>query len=157
LALQIETSRFGTIDVDESSVVDMAGGLIGFPEEEKYVLIRHNPESPFYWLQAVHDPDLAFVIVDPRMFKPDFDVPVGKKLLSEMKVDRKEELGLFVIVTIPRDNPENMTANLLGPLIINSEARLARQLVLDEKHYSHRFPILKADQATPADSSENAK
>ena len=143
--MKVSTSRFGNIDVDDSAVITMLGGLIGFPQQIRYVVIRHNPESPFYWLQAVDDPDLAFVIVDPLVFKPDYQVPTNKEVLESLKAASAGDISFFVIVTIPPGNPEGMTANLLGPLVFNTQTRLARQLVLDERRYSHRYPILSED------------
>jgi flagellar assembly factor FliW len=148
--VKIQTSRFGEIRVDEKSVLSMPGGLIGFPKQESYVLIRHSQDSPFYWLQSVDDPDLAFVIVDPLIFRPDYKVPFTSGLLGLMKAESPDELGIFVIVTIPQGRPEKMTANLLGPVVINTEKRLARQLVLDEKNYSHRHPIMATKPEDPA-------
>jgi flagellar assembly factor FliW len=66
----------------------------------------------------------------------------------------KEEISIFVIVTIPPGEPENMTANLLGPLVVNTQTRLARQLVLDERRYSHRYPILAEDPQRETDSTD---
>ena len=140
--MKIQTSRFGEIDVDESSIISISGGLIGFPGEERFVIIRHNPESPFYWLQAVDGPDLAFVVVDPFIFKSDYKLDLPPALLEHLQAETRNEISVFVIVTIPVGRPEAMTANLLGPLVINTKAKLARQLVLDDRHYSHQYPIM---------------
>ena len=148
--MKIQTSRFGEIQVDAESVLSMPGGLIGFPKQESYVLIRHSQDSPFYWLQAVDDPELAFVIVDPAVFRPDYSVSFSPGLLRLMKADSPDELSIFVIVTIPQGRPEEMTANLLGPVAINTATRMARQLVLDEKNYSHQYPIMKTRQDDPS-------
>ncbi|MBF0529576.1 MAG: flagellar assembly protein FliW, partial [Deltaproteobacteria bacterium] len=140
--MKIQTSRFGEIEIDAGTIIEVPGGLIGFPEEQKYLLIRHKPDSPFYWFQALNDPDLAFVIVNPAVFKPDYQIPYPASLLTAMKASAPEDLSLFVIVTIPRGNPKGMTANLLGPLVVNTPARLGKQLVLDENKYSHRYPLM---------------
>lgn len=140
--MKILTSRFGEIEIEAGAVIDVPGGLIGFPKEERYLLIRHKPDSPFFWFQALDDPDLAFVIVDPAVFKPDYRVPCPPLLLSSIQATNVEEISFFVIVTIPRGNPQGMTANLLGPLVINTKTRLGKQLVLDESKYSHRHPIM---------------
>jgi flagellar assembly factor FliW len=58
------------------------------------------------------------------------------------------DLSLFAIVTIPVGNPMGLTANLLGPVALNPVRRLARQLVLDDRLYSHRHPVM-------ADAAEN--
>ncbi|MFH1140013.1 MAG: flagellar assembly protein FliW [Pseudomonadota bacterium] len=145
--MKIQTSRFGELEIDEESVISIPGGLIGFPDQERYLILRHNPQSPFFWFQAVDRPDLAFVIVDPTVFKPDFDAPLPKALLLGLKASSPQEINTFVIVTIPPGKPEAMTANLLGPVVINTKTKLARQLVLDERQYSHCHPIMKAPAA----------
>lgn len=142
--MKIETTRFGTMDIDDQAIISVPGGLIGFPDQERYILIRHQPESPFFWFQAIHRADLAFVIVDPLLFKSDYAVPLPQMVLTSLQAQHANELSIYVIVTIPQGQPETMTANLLGPLVINTRTRLARQLVLDEKHYSHRHPLLSA-------------
>jgi flagellar assembly factor FliW len=141
--LKILTSRFGEIEVEDSAVVDMPAGVIGFPGRQRYVIIRHNPESPFYWFQSVDESDLAFVIVDPKVFMPDFEVPMPKSLLEAIGAESPDQVSIFVIITIPEGHPEAMTANMLGPVVVNPEARLARQIVLDDRRYSHRHPILQ--------------
>ncbi|MDY6850663.1 MAG: flagellar assembly protein FliW [Thermodesulfobacteriota bacterium] len=151
--MKIPTSRFGQVEIDPQAIISMPRGLIGFPEQKRYIILRHNPESPFFWFQAVDAPDLAFVIVDPLIFKPDYDVPLPKPLLADLKAVKPEDLGIYVIVTIPTGHPEKMTANLLGPLLINTASRLARQLVLDKSRYSHRFAIL-AGQGPDEDQTE---
>lgn len=141
--MKITTSRFGEIDIDSQSIISFPGGLIGFPDEEQYVIIRHNPESPFYWLQATEKPDLAFVLVDPVVFKPDYEFHIPKLIFEHLEVDSSEDLGTYVIVTVPPGKPEEMTANLLGPILINTKSKLARQIVLDENLFSHRHPMLQ--------------
>lgn len=151
--MKIQTSRFGEIVVDDQAIINVPGGLIGFPGQERYVIIRHKPDSPFFWFQAIDDGELAFVIVDPLTFKPDYRIPVSRSLLAFLNADDSEELGIYVIVTIPQGHPQDMTANLLGPVVINTRGRLARQLILDEAKYSHRHPVMtpppKKEQPAP--------
>ena len=140
--MKINTSRFGEVEIQPESQISMPGGLIGFPDHRSFVIIKHKPESPFLWLQSATDPELAFVIVDPRLFKPDYEVPLTPRLLNMMKAESVEEVSLFVIVTIPAGRPDAMTANLLGPLVFNASQRLVRQIVVENEDYSHRHPIL---------------
>jgi flagellar assembly factor FliW len=140
--VKINTSRFGEVEVDESARISIPGGLIGFPEQESYVIIRHNPESPFLWFQSVEEPDLAFVIVDPRLFKPDYEAPLTTRVLNLVQAESVEDVSVFVIVTIPPGQPEAMTANLLGPLVFNTSKRIVRQVVVENEEYSHRYPIM---------------
>ncbi len=129
--------------VSESSVVRVAGGLIGLAGQENFVIIQHQDNTPFYWLQSVDEPELALVMVNPLLFKEDYDPPIPLSVHQELDIQNAGEISIFVIVTIPAGNPQGMTANLLGPLVVNPRSRQARQLVLDDRIYSHRFQIFK--------------
>lgn len=138
----INTKRFGDMEIDEQSVINIIGGLIGFPGQENFVIIRHQENTPFYWLQSVDDPELALVMVDPHLFKADYDPPVPLSLNKELEVESPDDVNVFVIVTIPSGSPQDMTANLLGPLAVNPKSKKGKQLVLDDRHYSHKYPVL---------------
>ena len=70
----IDTSRFGGIEVDDQRFLNFPKGLLGFPDDREYALIQTGENSAFYWMQAVHRPELAFVVCDPRMFVADFRI-----------------------------------------------------------------------------------
>jgi flagellar assembly factor FliW len=142
-ALKIATKRFGVMEFPEDSVITVLGGIIGFPALTKYVLIQRPNDAPFYWLQSLDDPTMALVLVNPVLFKADYAPSLPEGLHNELKAS-SEEISLFAIVTIPPGRPQDMTANLLGPLALNPASRLARQLILDDRHYSHRQPIIPA-------------
>jgi flagellar assembly factor FliW len=142
--LKIQTTRFGEVEVEDQSIILVQGGIIGFARYERYMIIEHKSESPFFWLQAVDSPDLAFVIVDPCLFMPDFNLTLSEPILADLKAQKSQEVAVHVLVTIPHGRPQEMTANLLGPLVINTQAKLARQIIVDDERYSHRHPIISA-------------
>ena len=142
--LKIQTTRFGEVEVEDQSIILVQGGIIGFARYERYMIIEHKSESPFFWLQAVDSPDLAFVIVDPCLFMPDFNLTLSEPILADLKAQESQEVAVHVLVTIPHGRPQEMTANLLGPLVINTQAKLARQIIVDDERYSHRHPIISA-------------
>lgn len=142
--ITIHTKRFGEMEFSEDSVVRVIGGLIGLSGHENFIVIRHEDDSPFYWLQCVDDPELALVMVNPLLFKADYDPPVPLSVTQELDVQSSGELSVFTIVTIPPGNPQDMTANLLGPVVINPRSRRAKQLVLDDRLYSHRYRVIEA-------------
>ena len=141
--IRIATQRFGEMEFAEESVITVLGGVIGFPALLRYVLIQRPNDAPFYWLQSLDDPTMALVLVNPTLFKADYDPVLPEALYEELSAGR-DQISLFAIVTIPQGRPQDMTANLLGPLAINPAARLARQLVLDDRLYTHRQPIMSA-------------
>lgn len=142
-AIKISTKRFGDMEFAEESVITVLGGIIGFPALLRYVLIQRPNDAPFYWLQSLDDPTMALVLVNPVLFKTDYDPALPEALFEELKAE-PGQITLFAIVTIPQGRPQDMTANLLGPLAINPTTRLARQLVLDDRLYTHRQPVMAA-------------
>lgn len=140
--MKIKTSRFGEIEVGDDQVVMFPEGILGFSDIKTYATVEQPATHPLRWLQSAEFPTLAFLIVDPRLFFPDYVVRVRSEDLMAIKLDQVEEGDVWVIVTVP-PNPMEMTANLLGPLVINLRDRLGKQLVLIDSRYKtkHRlFP-----------------
>ena len=84
--MEIETSRFGVMSVDDQRIINFPHGLLGFPEHKRYALIQTGRESCFFWLQSVEDAGLAFVVTDPNVFFRDYDVPLRDELVAEMQM-----------------------------------------------------------------------
>lgn len=145
--------RFGVFDVLDDRIIRFPAGLLGFPESQRYVILDHDTEAPFKWLQSLDEPGLAFVILDPVLFHAGYHVSVPADILSEMNNGKEEDLALVVILTIPSDDPVRMTANLRGPLVISHKTRLGTQLVLSEE-YPTRYPLFPASSSQPSRFAE---
>lgn len=140
--MRIITARFGDMEILSENIIHMSTGILGFPNCKQYILIPHKENSPFLWYQSVEDPSLAFVVMNPFLFNPDYDVPISPQLAASLGAKEVKELEVLAIVTIPKDRPQEMTANLLGPIIINSVKKLAKQIVLDPERYSTKTLLL---------------
>jgi len=143
----IETTRFGSIEVNDERLITFEQGILGFPKQKVYALIQTAENSAFYWLQAVNRADLAFVVCDPRLFVPDYRVPVRKEDLQLLGMESAEGAQVFVIVNRV---DSLLTGNLQGPLVVNVSTRVARQLVLSDRRYSTRHPLMRAPQQQQA-------
>ena len=146
--MNIKTTRFGTITIGEDKIITMPSGVLGFPDKKRFVILQHKENSPFFWYQSVDDPTLAFVITSPFPFKPDYEVDMDD-VLKEMSWNEGREdnnLVLYVIVNIPKGSPDKMTANLIGPILINNRSLQAVQMVISNSLYSHKFPLLGENQ-----------
>jgi flagellar assembly factor FliW len=140
--LKIPTRRFGTIEIADDQVVYIPAGLIGFPDRKQYVLLEHKKGSPFVWFQAVDDEDLAFLLIDPLLCKPDYEFLISPEDREALGLpDSCEGVQTLVIVNVTSAGPLEITANLLGPVVMNVKKRLAKQIVLYQSPYSTRFPI----------------
>ena len=136
----IETSRFGQVEVDENRLITFEEGILGFPNEHDYALIQTGEGSGFYWLQSVDCHELAFVVCDPRLFVADYQVPVKLEELEKVGLDEPSDAQVFIIVN---KVDSLLTGNLQGPLVVNVQNRRARQLVLSDKRYSTRHPLMR--------------
>ncbi|MFW8601122.1 flagellar assembly protein FliW [Desulfobacterota bacterium M19] len=137
----IQTSRFGAIEIDEDKIITMTSSILGFPDDRQFILIPHAPDSPFWWLQAVQNPSLAFAVLQAARLNISYDPEIGRLVRDELLLSRDETPEILVILTIPRGRPQEMTANLLGPVVINTTKRLARQIVLDDSRYNPCWPL----------------
>lgn len=140
--MEIETTRFGRIEIEDEKIITFTREILGFPTDKKYVLFPHRGNSTFYWLQSVGTPWLAFVVMSPQVFCSDYAFELPDSVQKELKLERAEQAFVMVIVTIPKNNPKEMTANLLAPLVINMDERLACQVILDPGIYQVQFPIV---------------
>lgn len=136
----IETTRFGPVAVDEGRLLIFENGLVGFPGLSRYALIATGSRSSFYWLQSIDEPNLAFVVTDPRLFVPDYDLVLRVEDGQRLGAAPDGMLQLFVIVN---KVDGVLTGNLQGPIAVNPANMHAAQLVLSEKKYSTRHPLIR--------------
>jgi flagellar assembly factor FliW len=159
--IKVKTSRFGDIEVDEKDVITLPAGLIGFPELKQYVLLDHDSDSPFKWLQSTDDGAIAFVLINPLLFKPDYVVEVTEAEVSDLKLEAEEDAVISVIITMP-SNPQNMTANLKAPLVFNLKNRFGKQIILNNSSYTTRHNIMeevkkRAEETKTQDAQQSAE
>jgi len=139
--MQIATDRFGLLKVDEDRILKIKGGLLGFSHLERYIIID-LPENPFFhWLQALDDPGVAFLLVDPFVFVRDYQVELKAEWEKEIMLDTAADAVVYTIVAIPPEGIAAAVTNLLGPLVFNVQKGLGMQVVLENVSYSLRHPL----------------
>lgn len=144
--MEIETTRFGLLTVDDERIMEFPRGLLGFPETSRFALIQTGDENYFFWLQCVDEPNLAFVVTDPSIFFRDYHVPVRDEIQQELNLDDPAMSQVFVICNKVGDW---LTGNLLGPIVVNIQTRKAMQVVLTEKKWTTRQPLMKLQVEVP--------
>jgi flagellar assembly factor FliW len=137
----INTRRFGEIKIDASKILTFQEGVIGFGKQQRYVLLPFAEGTPFELMQAVDEPNLAFVLINPFLFHPNYQFDVTDEDLESIQVKDIKEVVIRVIVTLPTEIKQ-MTANLQGPILINEAKLLGKQIVLVGPEYPLRHPIL---------------
>jgi flagellar assembly factor FliW len=138
--MQIETTRFGPVEVDESRLIEIPAGLLGFSSFKTFSLLQPDENGVFFWLQSVETPDLAFVVTDPALWVPDFQATIRKEQMEELGLNETGDAQVLVIVN---KREKSLTANLQGPIVINTANRRAMQLVLAEKKWSTRHELVQ--------------
>lgn len=144
--MEIISSRFGRLSVDDDRVINFPSGLLGFPDHRQFALIQTSEENYFFWLQSVEDESLAFVVTDPNTFFKDYEVPLREETRTELSVVDPAAVQCFAICN---KVGEWLTGNLLGPILVNTANRLAQQVVLTEKKWTTRQPLLKLHAEMP--------
>jgi flagellar assembly factor FliW len=144
--LKVATKAYGLIDVDERQKIVFPNGLFGFEKLKDYLLLDAE-RQPFYWLQSMDAEDVAFVLVNPFLFRPDYEVNINNEELDGIGIRSPEKALIFSIVTIPQDGSP-MTANLQGPLIINRDTRLGKQAILTDERWKTKHDIMAELAAT---------
>ena len=151
--LKVKTTRFGEIEVADAEILELPAGLIGFPELKKYILLDHEKDSPFKWLQSLDDGAIAFVLINPLLFKPNYIVEVTEAEVADLELKNEKDAVISVIVTIPA-NPQDMTANLKAPLVFNLGNRKGKQLILNNLEYTTRHNVM--DEVRAQDDKSEA-
>lgn len=151
----INSLRFGPLEVPDDKVISMERPILGFEALQRFCLVEMDDLAPFHWLQSTEDPAVAFLVLNPIVFFPDYRIEINSKEIAELEVADVRAVETYVVVTIPEE-PREISANLQGPILINTENNRAKQLVLVNSSYAVRHSILEAieAQAAPGDRRE---
>ena len=138
---KVDTARFGEIDVEEDKIVHFEQGIPAFEDEHEFLVIPYDAESPYYFMQSLTTPDLAFLLTVPFVFFPDYEFELDDEVLKQLGIKQQEEILIYALITIPGGKVEDMTANLMAPVVINTTNMQARQVVLDRSGYTTRHRL----------------
>ena len=141
--LKVYTSRFGEIEVDEAKIVHFKDGIPAFEDEHEFIILPYEEESPYYFMQSLRSPDLAFLLTIPFLFFNDYSFEIDDETIKELDIKNQDDVFYYSMITIPNGSVRYMTANLLAPIVVNSENMRAKQVVLEKSQYTtkHRlFP-----------------
>lgn len=144
--MKIETRKFGEIEVDKSKILRMPEGLPGFPGFERFVLLEDAKTAPFCWFQSIEEPNLSLIVMNPFLFKPDYELNLEEFIDSRRWQDiTSDELLIYVVINVSKSGAETkITANLMGPLIINPKKNQVVQVVISDTSYSHQHNVLES-------------
>jgi len=138
--MQIDTIRFGEVDVDEKKVIVFEDGIPGLEEYHKYVLLQFEDSYPIIWLQSVDEGGICLPVLDTFSVLSGYVFDIDDSDVKELNLSGPEELHVVSVLVIPEDI-QQMTANLAAPIIINTALGKAKQIMLSGGDYNIRAPI----------------
>lgn len=146
----VQSRRFGQMEVDEGDILQFPTGIIGFPVESAFVLIRRSGTSAIGWLQSVRTAEFTLPVVSAHALSrrfPDVDVaPHAERAGLGTDV---EDLAILAVLTAPPNAPASV--NLMAPIIVNAKTRVGAQVMLEGTHFSTREPFVLARGSTDSD------
>jgi flagellar assembly factor FliW len=142
----VQTTRFGTLEIDDARIIDFPNGLLGFSSYRRFALLQPDDQSVFFWLQSLEAPDLAFVVTDPGLWVPDYAAQIRPEQSADLGLADPSDAQVLVIVN-RRD--EVLTANLQGPLLVNVRTCRGLQIVMAERRWNVRHELMKVGAAAP--------
>ncbi|MEM1331866.1 MAG: flagellar assembly protein FliW [Actinomycetota bacterium] len=154
--MNVETTRFGTIEAEPEELVVFPEGIPGFAGRREMLVIAGGDllgaepgegHPTLFWLQDVHDPDLAFLTTVPWSAYPDYDIDpdLDQDVFGETEPD---DVVVLVIVTIRRDGDSAvLTTNLRAPVIIDQRRRVGKQVILESGDWPIQAPLAESRPA----------
>jgi flagellar assembly factor FliW len=137
--MNVNTTRFGTLEVSDQAAVSFPDGLIGLPGTE-YVLLAHGDDSPFLWLQSTEEAAVAVPVTTPWLFFSSYEVRVGDDDARRIGLNDPSDADILCVVRAG-ESLEDFSANLAAPVIVHRGTRVGRQIINDAGGYSVRHPL----------------
>ena len=129
--------------LDDLPVLEMVQPMAGFPDQRRFALARLDDTGLVCDLHSLDDPGLRFVVVPPTTFFADYAPEIGDSVVTELGVESEDDVLALVVVTLG-DRPEDATANLMAPVLVNHRTRRAGQFLLDDADLPLRAPLASA-------------
>lgn len=144
--MKILTTRFGEVEFEEKQILEIPGGLIGFPQCERFVLLEHAAGSPYRWLQCVDEPSMAFLVINPSTVVSDYEFRPSHGVAELLALSDETLKMVLAIVTVPRRMSTEATVNLIAPIVINLERRVGKQVILEDSGWGIRHRIYRSNE-----------
>ncbi|MGH8016337.1 MAG: flagellar assembly protein FliW [Candidatus Zixiibacteriota bacterium] len=134
----------------------MARPVLGFEKLGRFGMIERDEFRPFLWMQSIDDPEVAFIIVNPVIFRSDYRIEINPNEISEIEPTSPELIETYVIANVPEDWKQ-MTVNMQGPILINTSNNKAKQLVLMNSEYKVQHDVFEHEKITTTVSKTATK
>jgi len=154
--VNVMTTRFGAIEIDDDRIIEMPDGMLGFAER-RFILLSPDNKGSFFWFQSVDNPALAFVVTDPTTFVPGYEVTLTPDEYDRLKLDPESAEVILLAVTTMAREAMDITINLQGPIVVNPVKMMAKQIVLEIGKYGIKHPLFTSPEPEPSLKKEEAR
>ncbi|OGH60302.1 MAG: hypothetical protein A3G34_09670 [Candidatus Lindowbacteria bacterium RIFCSPLOWO2_12_FULL_62_27] len=151
--MKIKSRPFGEIEIDETRIITVQGGMFGFEGFERFALVGVQEQKPFEWLQCIDEPGIAFVVIRPEAFMPAYQLQISEADKTALNVGSESELLCYIVCVIP-DDMRKITVNLKGPVVVHPKSMQARQVISQVEPYTVRHPLFDAQKDRAAAPAE---
>jgi flagellar assembly factor FliW len=153
--VRVDSTRFGSVEIDDSIAITFEQGMIGFPEQHRYAILKQREDSVFMWLHSLEEGSLAFPIVLPWVFYWDYEVKLSDEDMAAINVERADQISIYCVVNVT-ENVREATINLFSPVVMNNAERIGRQVLNLAEGYSTRDRLFREeDGPTPVSMRED--
>jgi flagellar assembly factor FliW len=132
--MKIKTKFFGEIDMADEQVILFPYGIYGFEEFNRFVLLHDEEyeeenETVFRFLQCADDEHLCFTVMDPEYIEPGYSPKLPESSVKKLGISGSDTA--YLVIALISENLEDSTANMQGPIVINSKNMLGAQVILE--------------------------
>lgn len=136
-------SRFlGELNIDESKIITFEDGILGFENIKEYCIASIPQKEGFYLLQSIEDENISFILINPWDTFKDYEIDIEDSHLKLMDIEESSQLAVYSIISFKKND---ITANLLAPVVINAETKKGVQIVLHSSEYKTKHSIYTAE------------
>ena len=138
--MKVTTTRFGELEVSKNDIIVFPEGILGFDQLRKFFVVDPGDSTLILWFQSIDDAKIAFPIIEPKIFKPDYVAKLMRTDMENLELDSVSDSRIYSILTIPSDITK-MSANLKAPIVINNKKKIAKQIVLQDSKLPVQFEM----------------
>ncbi len=122
--------------VTEQMQIILPFGLIGLSELRAFELAAIEESWPFLNLRSTGDLEIEFLAVEAKNVVADYTITLSDDDALALALSTPDEALILNIVTVHSMRPQFVTVNLAGPIVVNLQTLLGKQIVLPqgEKH-----------------------
>ncbi|MEA4882355.1 MAG: flagellar assembly protein FliW [Clostridia bacterium] len=145
--MEVNSSRFGMLSIDEDSIITFPRGLPAFEETRSFFVLNHSGGANLMWLHSADNPELALLVIDPFLVFAGYEPDIPDESLAEIGVKCPEDALVLAVVSVrghegKADGSVSVTANLAAPIVISRSRRQGEQVVLRGTEYSTRHGVV---------------